>query len=98
MSDVAETSIRIVRTPDVCSGQPRIEGTRWPTVTVLGWDFDREAMRSAYPHLAPEQIDVAMRYERSIRRKAGRRVWRARQRLAGWILGVSMDEIEESGL
>lgn len=77
----------IVRTPGVVGGRPRLDGTRWPTETVIGWDFDREAMLRAYDHLTPEQIDAAIRYERSPRRVLGRKVRQARIRLARWIAG-----------
>jgi len=78
---------RIVRTKDIQGGLPRIEGTRWLTQSVRGFDFDRDVILQQYPHLAPEQVDAAIRYERTwgqLRFIA----WRIRYRVAGWIVGI----------
>src|SRR5262245_11235198 len=56
----------IVRTPDVCSGLPRIEGTRI-TVNVVARDVVRlrrtpEEVLMAHPHLTLAQIHSALAY------------------------------------
>lgn len=79
----------VARRADVMFGAPVLRGTRWPTATVLGWDCDVEAMLTAYPHLTRAQIEAAVAFERTPRRRLGRVVWRLRRRLAAWLAGES---------
>ena len=83
------TTPRIVRSPDVLFGAPRIEGTRMHSSMVLDYDCNVEAILAAYPHLAPEQVAAAITYEmrlhRRLRRLLAKRTRTTRLRLALWI-------------
>ena len=83
------TTPRVVRSPDVCFGAPRVEGTRWPTRVVRSFGCNVDAILTAYPHLAPEQVAAAIAYEmrlhRRLRRWLAKRTRTARLRLAMWI-------------
>ncbi|MBI4701299.1 MAG: DUF433 domain-containing protein [Deltaproteobacteria bacterium] len=51
--------------PDLCGGQPVVEGTRIPVATLvrahqLGMDFDE--ILTQYPDLRPEQLHAAFAY------------------------------------
>ena len=55
----------IIINPDVSGGQPVIEGSRIPVITLirahqLGMDFDEILVQ--YPDLRPEQLHVAFAY------------------------------------
>lgn len=84
----------ITRTPGVQGGSPCFRGTRWPTATVVGFGCNVDAVRQAFPHLSREQIEAAIRYERSLRRSFERFVWRKRRRGASVLLGISAEEVE----
>lgn len=88
----------VVRTPDICFNKPRLAGTRWYTGIVIGWDYDRVALLAGYPHLTEAQIDTAIRFEQTPRRRLGRRIVRLRRWLAAWLLGMTVAELEEEGL
>src|SRR4029077_158790 len=56
----------IVTTPGVCSGQPRIAGTRIKVQHIYGW-VERKGMTPAqvvaeYPHLTMAQVHAALAY------------------------------------
>jgi uncharacterized protein (DUF433 family) len=56
---------RIVSSPDVLSGAPRIKDTRISVSMVLEWiasGASREEILEAYPHLEAEDIEQATRY------------------------------------
>lgn len=56
---------RIVSSPDVLSGAPRIDGTRISVSMVLEWvanGADRQQILNAYSHLEPEDIEQALLY------------------------------------
>ncbi|HEX5416174.1 MAG TPA: DUF433 domain-containing protein [Chloroflexota bacterium] len=55
----------VVRNPNVCGGEPIIEGTRIPVSSIVSlWlayrDYDR--VRSAFPRLDRDAIDCALVY------------------------------------
>lgn len=55
----------IVSTPGVCSGQPRINGTRITVATMHGWarsGYHPDVIRAEYPQLTLEQIQAAIDY------------------------------------
>ena len=85
------TTPRIIHSPDVCFGAPRVEGTRWPTRLVHDYDCNVDAIlgAGAFPHLAPEQVAAAITYEmrlhRRLRRWLLKRTRTTRLRLALWI-------------
>lgn len=61
-----ETSFVIVKTPGICSGQPRIAGTRIKVKHIYTW-IERMGMTPAqvvseYPHLTLAQVDAALAY------------------------------------
>jgi uncharacterized protein (DUF433 family) len=94
--DFSMTTHRIVRSPDVCFGAPRVEGTRWPTRIVHAYDCNVEVTLAAFPHLAPEQVAAAITYEmrlhRRLRRWLLKRTRAARLPLELWM----SDDTEES--
>ena len=56
---------RLVCSPDVLSGAPRIDGTRISVSMVLEWvanGADRQQILDAYPHLEPEEVEQALLY------------------------------------
>jgi uncharacterized protein (DUF433 family) len=68
---------RIVQDEHTCFGKPRLEGTRFPTITL--WSAYREGMTieemigpDYWPHLTREQVEVALQFERSIREPCGK--------------------------
>lgn len=60
------TTIRIVKTPDVLHGKPRIEGTRVGVFTLGVAAREHgdsvEELLDEYPHLDREQIEAALDY------------------------------------
>lgn len=60
---------RIVSTPDVLRGKPRIKGTRIPVALILGYIADGltpdEIVRE-YPDLSKEQIAACLEYAREL--------------------------------
>jgi uncharacterized protein (DUF433 family) len=60
---------RIVSTPDVLRGKPRLQGTRIPVSLILGYlangattdDLNRE-----FPDLTPEDVAACLRYARDL--------------------------------
>ena len=80
---------RIVRTPGVCGGQPRIDGTRFPTrrLVIAFLAYGREEFHHDYPSISDAMIDAALAYERHWWRRA--EVWFDAVRYAvagGWHL------------
>ena len=59
----------IVKTPGVCSGQPRIAGTRIKVKHVYTWveqmHMTPAQVVAAYPHLTLAQVQAALAYYRS---------------------------------
>ena len=56
---------RIVRNPEICGGDPTIEGTRVPVASIVVTyqnyhDLDR--IHGAYPHVDTPSIKVALAY------------------------------------
>jgi len=84
----------ITRDSDIQHGEPCLARTRWPTETALGFNNDIAAIQLAFPHVSREQIETAIRYERSWHRRLGRRAWQVRRRLAGVLLGIPDEEME----
>jgi uncharacterized protein (DUF433 family) len=69
--------VRIVQDADTCFGKPRIEGTRFPTLTLWHADCDGMGIEEMiapdmWPHLTREQIEAALEFERSIREPCGK--------------------------
>lgn len=65
---------RIVQTPGVLGGRPRLEGTRIGTANI--WGFQEgggsiEEILAAYPTLDRTDVEVALTYEAGLRRKTG---------------------------
>ena len=60
---------RIVSTPDVLKGKPRLKGTRIPVSLILGYlasgtsvdDLQRE-----FPDLTPDDVTACLRYARDL--------------------------------
>ena len=60
---------RIVSTPDVLKGKPRLKGTRIPVSLILGYlasgtsvdDLQRE-----FPDLTPDDVAACLRYPRDL--------------------------------
>lgn len=80
-------STRIVRDKAIHGGDPVLRNTRWNTSIVRGFDYDVDAIASAYPHLSIAQIEAAIRFEKSLHRRLERAWWAWRQRLGAWIAG-----------
>jgi uncharacterized protein (DUF433 family) len=64
---------KIVQTPDVVAGDPRIEGTRIQTWVI--WDCHQEGvstdeMLAMFPRLTPEDIRAALEFEAARRRQS----------------------------
>lgn len=80
---------RVVRNPDILGGQPIIEGTRWPTETVVAFKFSLSDTHDSYPHLTAEQIVTAIIFEQSLNRRLRRlilyRTRKARRFVAEWL-------------
>jgi len=59
----------IVKTPGVCSGQPRIAGTRIKVKHVCTWveklGMTPREVIAEHPQLTPEQVEAALAYYRS---------------------------------
>ena len=56
-------SAKIVSTPGICGGEPRIDGTRVTVIAVLGalnGVAGYDVVRGFYPHLTDEQIAAAI--------------------------------------
>ncbi|MGI8403935.1 MAG: DUF433 domain-containing protein [Thermomicrobiales bacterium] len=78
---------RIIRDKSIRGGDPVIQGTRWPTSIARSFDYDVAMIHDQYPHLSIDQIEAAIRFERSWHRRL-EHAWRAwRQRLGAWIAG-----------
>ncbi len=90
------TRTRITRNPEIMGGMPCIDGTRWPTETVVEWAFDRVAILRVYPGCPPAHVDAAIRYERSRRRRLGRMVWRIRYRVAARLLDIDAGTLRDT--
>lgn len=67
----SEAKARIVRTPDIYHGAPRIDGTRNTTATIYYFWMIRgvELVQETFPHLTIEQIEAAVAYETSWHRR-----------------------------
>jgi len=60
---------RITVDPNACTGKPCIRGLRFPVSRLLGLlasGETRETILGAYPYLAPEDIEEALRYAASL--------------------------------
>ena len=65
---------RIVQTPGVLGGRPRLDGTRIGTANV--WGFQEggasiEEILAAYPSLDRVDVEAALAYEAALRRMIG---------------------------
>lgn len=59
------TFTRITTNPEVCSGKPCIRDLRFPVSRLLGLlaaGETKESVLKAYPYLASEDIDEALRF------------------------------------
>lgn len=60
---------RIVSTPDVLSGKPRIDGTRIPVALILGYlaaEKTYEEVIAEFPDLTREDIAACLDYARDL--------------------------------
>ena len=60
---------RIVSTPDVLSGKPRIDGTRIPVALILGYlaaGSTNDEILKEFPDLTREDIAAALDYARDL--------------------------------
>ena len=60
---------RIVSTPDVLKGKPRLEGTRIPVSLILGYlanGATPEDLKQEFPDLTPEDVAACLRYARDL--------------------------------
>jgi uncharacterized protein (DUF433 family) len=58
---------RIVSTPDVLKGKPRLKGTRIPVSLVLGYLADGASLddlKRGFPDLTPEDVAACLGYAR----------------------------------
>jgi uncharacterized protein (DUF433 family) len=58
---------RIVSSPEICGGRPRIRGTRVRVVDVLDMlasGMSEEEIVSDYPYISREDIEASLRYVR----------------------------------
>ncbi len=85
-------STRIVRDKAIRGGDPVLQGTRWNTSIVRGFDYDVAEIESQYPHLSIAQIEAAIRFEKSWHRRLERAWGALRQRLGAWIAGWDGEE------
>lgn len=68
-SEKAPWRQRIVSTPDVLSGKPRIDGTRIPVALILGYlaaGNTYDAIMSEFPDLKREDIAACLDYARDL--------------------------------
>ncbi len=66
---------RIVRTPGICGGLPRIDGTRIETRTIYYLSvvgYDTHHIMGEFPSLTSVQIEAALRYEKRLLRRVQR--------------------------
>ncbi|HHC24786.1 MAG TPA: DUF433 domain-containing protein [Desulfobacterales bacterium] len=60
-----EISTFIVRSPNVCGGRLRIEGSRITVAQIALWyrqGYNPEEITELYPHLTPAQVYTALAY------------------------------------
>jgi uncharacterized protein (DUF433 family) len=60
---------RIVSTPDVLKGKPRLKGTRIPVSLILGYLADgatTEDLRREFPDLEQEDVAACLSYARDL--------------------------------
>ena len=60
-----EIGTLLVRTPDVCGGRLRIDGTRLTVNQIVTWyikGLSAEEIADLYPHLTPAQVYTALAY------------------------------------
>lgn len=60
-----EISIFLVRSPNVCGGRLRIDGTRITVAQIAIWykqGYTPEEITELYPHLTPAQVYTALAY------------------------------------
>ena len=60
---------RIVSTPDVLKGKPRVEGTRIPVSLILGYlanGASTEDLQDEFPDLKEEDISACLSYARDL--------------------------------
>lgn len=65
----AKHSARIVATPGVCGGQPRIAGTRIPVAVLLrcrALGYSDERVLEGYPSLKKADLAAAWKYARAM--------------------------------
>ena len=65
-----KNSAFLVRTPNVCGGRLRIDGTRVTVVQIAAWreqGYHPEEIAELYPHLTPKQVYAALAYCRANR-------------------------------
>src|SRR5215213_4398625 len=71
-------SDRIVKTPGVCGGEARIDGTRipiWGLVEARGLKKSDEAILADYPQLTPDDLAAAWAYAASHAEEIERSLW-----------------------
>ncbi len=93
------TSTTIVKTPGVCSGQPRIAGTRIKVKHVYVW-IERMGMTPAqvvseYPQLTVAQVDAALAYYRSHRAEIQQDIENEEKRVAKLKAKTGPSKIQE---
>ena len=60
-----EISNLLVKTPEICGGRLRIEGTRLTVNQIVTWykkGYSPEEIADLYPHLTPAQVYTALAY------------------------------------
>ena len=60
---------RIVSTPDVLKGKPRVQNTRIPVSLILGYlaeGASTDEVLKEYPDLTPEDVTACLRYARDL--------------------------------
>jgi len=60
---------RIVSTPDVLKGKPRLKGTRIPVSLILGYlagGATTEDLKRGFPDLTPEDVAACLGYARDL--------------------------------
>jgi uncharacterized protein (DUF433 family) len=65
MATVVDIGTLITRTPGVCGGRPRIEGTRISVRHIVNWyklGLSPEEILSHIEHLSPAQVYAALTY------------------------------------
>lgn len=91
----------IVRNRHIMSGKPCIRNSRILVEAIVqlcdaGYSF--QDIWRQYPTLTYDQMYAALTYDQSLRQRIERAVSAGRVRLGAWLLGVSVEDVRESGL